>query len=50
MVARPRALPEAPVDAAGGEAARQRILSEHTYARRAAEVDQLLRREAAAGD
>jgi spore maturation protein CgeB len=30
-----------------GEAARQRILSEHTYARRAAEVDVLLRREAA---
>ncbi|RAK60929.1 hypothetical protein DJ021_14480 [Phenylobacterium hankyongense] len=32
-----------------GEAARQRILSEHTYARRAAEVDALLRRESAAG-
>jgi spore maturation protein CgeB len=31
-----------------GEAARQRILSEHTYARRAAEVDGLLRQEAAA--
>lgn len=31
-----------------GEAARQRIASEHTYARRAAEVDGLLRREAAA--
>ena len=31
-----------------GEAARQRILREHTYARRAAEVDGLLRREAAA--
>lgn len=31
-----------------GEAARQRVLSEHTYARRAAEVDGLLRREAAA--
>jgi spore maturation protein CgeB len=30
-----------------GEAARQRILSEHTYARRAVEVDVLLRREAA---
>jgi spore maturation protein CgeB len=30
-----------------GEAARQRILSEHTYARRAAEVDVLLKREAA---
>jgi spore maturation protein CgeB len=28
-----------------GEAARQRVLAEHTYARRAAEVDQLLRRE-----
>jgi spore maturation protein CgeB len=31
-----------------GEAARQRIVSEHTYARRAAEVDALLRHEAAA--
>ncbi|MFL5296913.1 MAG: glycosyltransferase [Phenylobacterium sp.] len=31
-----------------GEAARQRIAGEHTYARRAAEVDALLRREAAA--
>jgi spore maturation protein CgeB len=31
-----------------GEAARQRILAEHTYARRAAEVDGLLRRELAA--
>jgi spore maturation protein CgeB len=31
-----------------GEAARQRILAEHTYARRAAQVDALLRREAAA--
>jgi spore maturation protein CgeB len=31
-----------------GEAARQRILSEHTYARRAVEVDALLQREAAA--
>jgi spore maturation protein CgeB len=31
-----------------GEAARQRVLSEHTYARRAVEVDALLRREAAA--
>jgi spore maturation protein CgeB len=31
-----------------GEAGRQRILSEHTYARRAAEVDVLLRHEAAA--
>lgn len=31
-----------------GEAARQRILGEHTYARRAIEVDALLRREAAA--
>jgi len=31
-----------------GEAARRRILAEHTYARRAAEVDVLLRREAAA--
>ena len=31
-----------------GEAARRRILFEHTYARRAAEVDLLLRREAAA--
>jgi spore maturation protein CgeB len=31
-----------------GEAARQRILAEHTYARRAAEVDALLRQEAAA--
>lgn len=31
-----------------GEAARQRIASEHTYARRAAEVDALLRQEAAA--
>jgi spore maturation protein CgeB len=30
-----------------GEAARQRVLAEHTYARRAAEVDQLLRRELA---
>jgi spore maturation protein CgeB len=30
-----------------GEAARQRILSEHTYARRAAEVDGLLKRESA---
>jgi spore maturation protein CgeB len=30
-----------------GEAARQRILSEHTYARRAVEVDVLLKREAA---
>jgi spore maturation protein CgeB len=30
-----------------GEAARQRILDEHTYARRAVEVDALLRREAA---
>jgi spore maturation protein CgeB len=31
-----------------GEAARQRLLGEHTYARRAAEADQLFRREAAA--
>jgi spore maturation protein CgeB len=31
-----------------GEAARQRILAEHTYARRAAEVDALLRRESTA--
>jgi spore maturation protein CgeB len=31
-----------------GEAARQRVLSEHTYARRAAEVDSLLKRESAA--
>jgi spore maturation protein CgeB len=31
-----------------GEAARQRILSEHTYARRAAEVDVLLRDQFAA--
>ena len=31
-----------------GEAARQRALAEHTYARRAAEVDTLLRLEAAA--
>jgi spore maturation protein CgeB len=31
-----------------GEAARQRISSEHTYARRAVEVDALLKREAAA--
>jgi len=31
-----------------GDAARQRILSEHTYVRRAIEVDALLRREAAA--
>ncbi|MDB5467907.1 MAG: hypothetical protein JWQ46_2669, partial [Phenylobacterium sp.] len=31
-----------------GEAARKRILSEHTYARRAAEVDALLRHESAA--
>ena len=31
-----------------GEAARQRALAEHTYARRAAEVDAILRREAAA--
>jgi len=31
-----------------GEAARQRILAEHTYSRRAAEVDALLRHEAAA--
>jgi spore maturation protein CgeB len=31
-----------------GEAARLRVLGEHTYARRAAEVDALLRREAAA--
>jgi spore maturation protein CgeB len=31
-----------------GEAARQRVLAEHTYARRAAEVDGLLRQEAAA--
>jgi spore maturation protein CgeB len=31
-----------------GEAARQRILAEHTYAKRAAEVDALLRRELAA--
>jgi spore maturation protein CgeB len=31
-----------------GEAARQRVLAEHTYARRAAEVDALLRREVAA--
>ena len=30
-----------------GEAARQRILAEHTYARRAAEADTLLRQEAA---
>ncbi|HYG25910.1 MAG TPA: glycosyltransferase [Caulobacteraceae bacterium] len=30
-----------------GEAARQRIVSEHTYARRAAEADALLRKEAA---
>jgi len=29
-----------------GEAARRRVLAEHTYARRAAEVDALLRREA----
>ena len=34
--------------AAIGEAARLRILGEHTYARRAAEVDGLLRQEAAA--
>ncbi|MDB5446094.1 MAG: hypothetical protein JWQ97_1411 [Phenylobacterium sp.] len=31
-----------------GEAARQRIIAEHTYARRAVEVDGLLRQEAAA--
>jgi spore maturation protein CgeB len=31
-----------------GEAARQRLLSEHTYARRGAEVDALIRRERAA--
>lgn len=31
-----------------GEAARRRVLAEHTYARRAAEVDALLRREHAA--
>jgi spore maturation protein CgeB len=31
-----------------GEAARRRIIAEHTYARRAAEVDGLLRQEAAA--
>lgn len=31
-----------------GEAARRRVLGEHTYARRAVEVDALLRREAAA--
>jgi len=31
-----------------GEAARRRILAEHTYAKRAAEVDAVLRREAAA--
>jgi spore maturation protein CgeB len=31
-----------------GEAGRQRVLAEHTYARRAAEVDQLLRRHVAA--
>jgi spore maturation protein CgeB len=31
-----------------GEAARQRVLAEHTYARRAAEADALIRREAAA--
>ncbi|HXU99233.1 MAG TPA: glycosyltransferase [Caulobacteraceae bacterium] len=31
-----------------GEAARERVLAEHTYVRRAAEVDALLRREAAA--
>jgi spore maturation protein CgeB len=31
-----------------GEAARQRVLAEHTYARRAAEVDGLLRQELAA--
>jgi spore maturation protein CgeB len=31
-----------------GEAARQRITAEHTYARRGAEVDALLAREAAA--
>jgi spore maturation protein CgeB len=31
-----------------GEAARQRILAEHTYARRAVEVDALLKQEAAA--
>jgi len=31
-----------------GEAARQRITAEHTYARRAAEVDLLLRAEIAA--
>lgn len=31
-----------------GEAARQRILAEHTYARRAAEADALIRQEAAA--
>jgi spore maturation protein CgeB len=31
-----------------GEAARRRVLAEHTYGRRAAEVDALLRREAAA--
>jgi spore maturation protein CgeB len=30
-----------------GRAARARILAEHTYARRAAEVDTLLRRETA---
>jgi spore maturation protein CgeB len=31
-----------------GEAARQRILAEHTYARRGAEVDVLLREQLAA--
>jgi spore maturation protein CgeB len=31
-----------------GEAARLRVLAEHTYARRGEEVDRLLRREAAA--
>ena len=31
-----------------GEAARQRILAEHTYARRAVEADALIRQEAAA--
>jgi spore maturation protein CgeB len=31
-----------------GEAARRRVLAEHTYAKRASEVDALLRREAAA--
>jgi spore maturation protein CgeB len=33
---------------AAGEAARRRVVAEHTYARRAAEVDGLLRREVAA--